>query len=135
MGVEPVSRPPSGRRAAAPRRPGTLRLPEIENIDANKANTTFIGHSYFVDGSLVLRDLEDILQRDYSPELRVLCPDNKMPEEYAYWKMIDDKTQCQSAATSATPASPPAPRSSKHVVDYSSVTQPSDALFTFLMYL
>ena len=27
-------------------------LPQIENIDANKANTTFIGHSYFVDGSL-----------------------------------------------------------------------------------
>ena len=42
-------------------------LPEIENIDANKANTTFIGHSYFVDGNLVLRDLEDIVQRDYVP--------------------------------------------------------------------
>jgi esterase/lipase superfamily enzyme len=84
-------------------------LPEIENIDANKANTTFIGHSYFVDGSLVLRDLEDIVQRDYGPELRVLCPDNKLPEEYAYWKIIDDKTQCQSAATSATPAPLPTP--------------------------
>jgi hypothetical protein len=78
-------------------------LPEIENIDANKANTTFIGHSYFVDGSLVLRDLEDIVQRDYGPELRVLCPDNKQPEQYAYWKIIDDKTQCQSAATTASP--------------------------------
>jgi esterase/lipase superfamily enzyme len=76
-------------------------LPQIENIDANKANTTFIGHSYFVDGNLVLRDLEDILQRDYAPELRVLCPDNKMPEKYAYWKMIDDKMQCQTAATTA----------------------------------
>ncbi len=41
-------------------------LPQIENIDANKANTTFIGHSYFVDGSLVLRDLEDIVQRDFA---------------------------------------------------------------------
>jgi esterase/lipase superfamily enzyme len=79
-------------------------LPEIENIDANKANTTFIGHSYFVDGSLVLRDLEDILQREYAPELRVLCPDNKLPEKYAYWKIIDDKTQCDSAATTATTA-------------------------------
>jgi esterase/lipase superfamily enzyme len=59
-------------------------LPEIENIDANKANTTFIGHSYFVDGSLVLRDLEDIVQRNYGPELRVLCPDNKQPEKYAF---------------------------------------------------
>jgi esterase/lipase superfamily enzyme len=74
-------------------------LPQIENIDANRANTTFIGHSYFVDGSLVLRDVEDILQRDYAPELRVLCPDNKLPEKYAYWKIIDDKTQCASAAT------------------------------------
>lgn len=74
-------------------------LPKIENIDANKANTTFIGHSYFVDGSLVLRDLEDIVQRDYAPELRVLCPDSKMPEKYAYWKIIDDKTQCKTAAT------------------------------------
>jgi esterase/lipase superfamily enzyme len=82
-------------------------LPQIENIDANKANTTFMGHSYFVDGSLVLRDLEDILQRDYAPELRVLCPDNKLPEEYAYWKMIDDKTQCQTAATTAAMAEPP----------------------------
>jgi esterase/lipase superfamily enzyme len=76
-------------------------LPQIENIDANRANTTFIGHSYFVDGNLVLRDLEDIVQRNLSPELRVLCPDNKMPEEYAYWKIIDDKTQCQTAATAA----------------------------------
>jgi esterase/lipase superfamily enzyme len=82
-------------------------LPQIENIDANKANTTFIGHSYFVDGNLVLRDLEDILQRDYAPELRVLCPDNKMPEKYAYWKMIDDKTQCQTVATTVA-AEPPA---------------------------
>lgn len=76
-------------------------LPQIENIDANKANTTFIGHSYFVDGNLVLRDVEDILQRNLSPELRVLCPDNKLPEKYAYWKIIDDKTQCQTAATTA----------------------------------
>lgn len=88
-------------------------LPKIENIDANAANTTFIGHSYFVDGSLVLRDLEDIVQRDYAPELRVLCPDNKMPEKYAYWKIIDDKTQCKTAATTAVdvlpakPAKPP----------------------------
>jgi esterase/lipase superfamily enzyme len=80
-------------------------LPDIENIDANKANTTFIGHSYFVDGSLVLRDLEDIVKRDYSPELRVLCPDNKLPEEYGYWKIIDDKSQCESAAG---PPIPPA---------------------------
>ncbi len=77
-------------------------LPKIENIDANAANTTFIGHSYFVDGSFVLRDLEDILQRDYAPELRVLCPDNKLPEKYAYWKIIDDKTQCKTAATSVS---------------------------------
>lgn len=83
-------------------------LPKIENIDANKANTTFIGHSYFVDGNLVLRDVEDIVQRDYGPDLRVLCPDNKLPEQYAYWKIIDDKTQCQSPATSAATA-PPAP--------------------------
>lgn len=76
-------------------------LPKIENIDANAANTTFIGHSYFVDGSLVLRDLEDIVQRDYAPELRVLCPDSKMPEKYAYWKIIDDKSQCKTAATTA----------------------------------
>jgi esterase/lipase superfamily enzyme len=88
-------------------------LPKIENIDANAANTTFIGHSYFVDGSLVLRDLEDIVQRNYAPELRVLCPDNKMPEKYAYWKIIDDKTQCKTAATTAVdvlpakPAKPP----------------------------
>lgn len=88
-------------------------LPKIENIDANAANTTFIGHSYFVDGSLMLRDLEDIVQRDYAPELRVLCPDNKMPEKYAYWKIIDDKTQCKTAATTAVdvlpakPAKPP----------------------------
>jgi esterase/lipase superfamily enzyme len=81
-------------------------LPQIENIDANRANTTFIGHSYFVDGNLVLRDLEDILQRNYGPELRVLCPDNKLPEEYAYWKIIDDKTQCQTAATTAALAPP-----------------------------
>lgn len=85
-------------------------LPQIENIDANKANTTFIGHSYFVDGNLVLRDLEDILQRDYAPELRVLCPDNKQPEKYAYWKIIDDKTQCQSAATSMVPPPTSAPQ-------------------------
>lgn len=78
-------------------------LPKIENIDANAANTTFIGHSYFVDGSLVLRDLEDIVQRDYAPELRVLCPDSKMPEKYAYWKIIDDKTQCKTAASPAPP--------------------------------
>jgi esterase/lipase superfamily enzyme len=81
-------------------------LPQVENIDSNKANTTFIGHSYFVDGSLVLRDLEDIVQRDYAPELRVLCPDNKLPEQYAYWKIIDDKTHCETAATRAvTPQS------------------------------
>jgi esterase/lipase superfamily enzyme len=86
-------------------------LPQIENIDANKANTTFIGHSYFVDGNLVLRDLEDIVQRNLSPELRVLCPDNKLPEEYAYWKIIDDKTQCQTAATTAA-ASPTSPAAS-----------------------
>jgi esterase/lipase superfamily enzyme len=73
-------------------------LPEIENIDANKANTTFIGHSYFVDGSLVLRDIEDIVLRDYGPEMRVLCPDSKLPEEYAYWKIIDDKSNCQTPA-------------------------------------
>jgi len=89
-------------------------LPQIENIDANKANTTFIGHSYFVDGSLVLRDLEDIVQRDFAPELRVLCPDSKLPEQYAYWKIIDDKTQCESAATTAatapTPPTPPSRR-------------------------
>ena len=83
-------------------------LPQIENIDANKANTTFIGHSYFVDGSLVLRDLEDIVQRDFAPEMRVLCPDSKLPEQYAYWKIIDDKTQCQTAATSAAASPPPA---------------------------
>jgi esterase/lipase superfamily enzyme len=93
-------------------------LPQIENIDANKANTTFIGHSYFVDGNLVLRDLEDILQRNLSPELRVLCPDNKLPEEYAYWKIIDDKTQCQTPATTAVsatvaPKSPASPSSAK----------------------
>jgi esterase/lipase superfamily enzyme len=92
-------------------------LPEIENVDANKANTTFIGHSYFVDGSLVLRDLEDIVLRDYGPELRVLCPDNKLPEEYAYWKIIDEKTNCETpvtraAATTSPPTAPsnPAPR-------------------------
>jgi esterase/lipase superfamily enzyme len=76
-------------------------LPEVENIDANKANTTFIGHSYFVDGSLVLRDIEDIVLRDYAPEMRVLCPDSKQPEEYAYWKIIDDKTHCQTPAAPA----------------------------------
>lgn len=87
-------------------------LPKIENIDANAANTTFIGHSYFVDGSLVLRDLEDIVQRDYAPELRVLCPDSKMPEKYAYWKIIDDKMQCKTAATTA--ANIPAPPTNKN---------------------
>ena len=48
-------------------------LPDVENIDANAANTTFIGHSYFVDGSLVLRDLEDIVLRNFQPEARALC--------------------------------------------------------------
>jgi esterase/lipase superfamily enzyme len=85
-------------------------LPEIENIDANKANTTFIGHSYFVDGSLVLRDLEDIVQRNYGPELRVLCPDSKQPEKYAFWRIIDDKTQCESPATQPlAPSAHPSP--------------------------
>jgi esterase/lipase superfamily enzyme len=87
-------------------------LPQIENIDANRANTTFIGHSYFVDGNLVLRDLEDIVQRNLSPELRVLCPDNKLPEKYAYWKIIDDKTQCQTVATTAAATTPTAAPSS-----------------------
>jgi esterase/lipase superfamily enzyme len=81
-------------------------LPDVENIDANAANTTFIGHSYFVDGSMVLRDLEDIVLRNFQPEARALCADNKLPEEYRYWKLIDDKTQC---ADPAAPAISPTP--------------------------
>jgi esterase/lipase superfamily enzyme len=81
-------------------------LPDVENVDANAANTTFIGHSYFVDGSLVLRDLEDIVLRNFQPEARALCPDDKLPEEYRYWKLIDDKTQCADAAAPVIPASP-----------------------------
>lgn len=79
-------------------------LPDVENIDANAANTTFIGHSYFVDGSLLLRDLEDIVLRNFLPESRALCPDDKMPEDYRFWKIIDDKTQC--ADQTAPPVSP-----------------------------
>jgi len=80
-------------------------LPEVENIDANAANTTFIGHSYFVDGSLVLRDLEDIVLRNFQPESRALCEDSKLPEEYRFWKLIDDKTQCvDPAAPVVSPA-------------------------------
>lgn len=80
-------------------------LPDVENVDANAANTTFIGHSYFVDGSLVLRDLEDIVLRNFQPEARALCEDNKLPEDYRFWKLIDDKTQC---ADPAAPVLPPA---------------------------
>ena len=80
-------------------------LPDVENVDANAANTTFIGHSYFVDGSLVLRDLEDIVLRNFQPEARALCEDNKLPEDYRFWKLIDDKTQCVDPA--APVVSPP----------------------------
>jgi esterase/lipase superfamily enzyme len=81
-------------------------LPDVEDVDANAANTTFIGHSYFVDGSLVLRDLEDIMLRNFQPEERALCPNNKLPEQYRYWKLIDDTSQCADPAAPAVPPSP-----------------------------
>ena len=80
-------------------------LPEMENIDANAANTTFIGHSYFVDGSLVLRDLEDIVQRNFQPGDRgCYVRTTSCRRNIAYWKIIDDKTQC---ATRPAPPIPP----------------------------
>jgi len=60
----------------------------LDNIDARKANTSFLGHGYWADVKQLLIDLQMLVNLGLSPEKRIytLEPVNDLPA-YPYWAL------------------------------------------------
>ncbi|MEI8347303.1 MAG: alpha/beta hydrolase, partial [Pseudomonadota bacterium] len=61
-------------------------LKGLENIDAERANTSFLGHDYFVSRSELLIDLELMLINNVPPANRSTIRQVKTEDGFYYWR-------------------------------------------------
>jgi len=65
---------------------GMVPIRALDNIDARKANTSFLGHGYWADVKQLLIDMQMLVNLDWGPEQRVFTLQSMIaPPDYHYW--------------------------------------------------
>ena len=61
----------------------------LDTIDASGIDTSFLGHSYFAEKEILVKDLKDVIRESKPPSQRDSLIE-KIKEKVAYWKFILD---------------------------------------------
>jgi esterase/lipase superfamily enzyme len=65
---------------------GVVPIRALDNIDARKANTSFLGHGYWADVKQLLIDMQMLVNLGWGPEQRVFTLQAMIaPPQYHYW--------------------------------------------------
>jgi esterase/lipase superfamily enzyme len=68
---------------------GLVPVPSLVNVDSAKANTTILGHDYFVSMSLLLVDLDMLINQNVTAAMRQTIRGTTAPfgdsQDYPYW--------------------------------------------------
>jgi esterase/lipase superfamily enzyme len=65
---------------------GVVPIPALDNIDARKANTSFLGHGYWADVKQLLIDMQMLVNLGWTPQQRVFTLQRTIaPPHYQFW--------------------------------------------------
>ncbi len=81
---------PTPSRTAPPDEPragrGVVPIRDLDNVDARKANTSFLGHGYWAEVKQLLIDMQMLVNLGWGPERRTFTlQPATVPPDYRYW--------------------------------------------------